>query len=161
VGAYAIQLAHLQGAKVTATASLQDLDFIRALGADKVLDYQGTIPFEVVARPMDVVLDTVGGEVQHRSYAVLKAGGHLVALNHPPSPDEAAKYGVNAVMFDLQASAENLAYFATLLDAGTLKVDVARTYPLEQAALALAASMQHGPTATIPKIHGKIVLKVA
>jgi NADPH:quinone reductase-like Zn-dependent oxidoreductase len=160
VGAYAIQLAHLHGVKVTATAGAQDLEFVRALGADEVLDYQSATPFEALVRNMDVVLDTVGGEVQQRSYAVLKAGGHLIALNYPPAPEEAAKYGVNAVMFDLQASAENLAYFATLLDAGTLKVDVARTYPLEQAAQALAASTQHGPAATGPKTHGKIVLKV-
>jgi NADPH:quinone reductase-like Zn-dependent oxidoreductase len=161
VGAYAIQLAHLHGAKVITTASSQDLEFVRALGADEVLDYQAATPFEALVREVDVVLDTVGGEVQQRSYGVLKAGGHLIALNHPPAPEEAAKYGVNATMFDLQPSAENLTYFATLLDAGTLKVDVARTYPLEQAAQALVASTQHGPAATAPKIHGKIVLVVA
>lgn len=115
------------------------------------------------------MLDLVGGDTQQRSFAVLKKGGYLVATSQPPSPQEAAKYGVPAAMFGMQASADDLARLAGLLDAGKLQVDVARTYPLAQAAQAWADNARHqparpgapaGPPVAAPKTHGKIVLEV-
>ncbi|WP_375419218.1 NADP-dependent oxidoreductase, partial [uncultured Hymenobacter sp.] len=166
VGAFAVQFAHQQGAKVIATAAAEDLDFVRALGANEVIDYHAT-RFETVVHQADAVLDLVGGDTQQRSYAVLKAGGYLVATSQPPSPEEAAKHGVHGVMFKFKPSADDLGHIAQLLDQGTLKVDVARTYPLAQAGEAWQDSVRHmpqragAPAVAAPKIHGKIVLEVA
>jgi len=169
VGAYAVQFAHQLGAHVIATAAAEDLDFVRSLGADEVIDYHAT-RFETVVQDMDVVFDLVGGDTQQRSFAVLKPGGYLVATSQPPSAEEAAKHGVHGVMFQMKPSAEDLARVARQLDAGTLKIDVARTYPLAQAGQAWADSTRHhpapggapaaGPPVAAPKPHGKIVLEV-
>lgn len=169
VGAYAVQFAHQLGAHVLATAAKEDLDFVRSLGADEVIDYHAT-RFETVAKNVDVVFDLVGGDTQQRSFAVLKPGGYLVATTQPPSAEEAAQHGVHGVMFQMKPSAEDLARVARQLDTGTLKFDVARTYPLAQAGQAWADSARHraapaaapaaGPLAAAPKTHGKIVLEV-
>ena len=74
VGAFAVQLAHSHGAHVVTTASANNLDFVRELGADEVIDYK-TTRFEDVAHDMDVVFDTVGGETLMRSWTVLRPGG--------------------------------------------------------------------------------------
>ncbi len=165
-----MQFAHQLGAKVIATAAAQDLDFVRSLGADEVIDYQ-TDQFETVAQHVDVVLDLVGGEVQQRSYSVLRAGGYLVATNQPPAPADAARHGVHAAMFRMQTSAADLARFAQQFEAGTLRVDLGRTYPLAQAGLAWADGARHrpqrgaapadGPSLAASKTHGKIVLEMA
>ena len=170
VGAYAVQFARQVGAKIIATAAAVDLEFVRSLGASEVIDYR-TGQFETVGRQVDVVFDLVGGDMQQRSYAVLKPGGYLVATSQPPAPAEAAKHGVRSVMFGMQPSAEDLTNFAAQFDAGTLRVDVARTYPLAQAGVAWADSARHlpargaapmgGPPVAAPKVHGKIVLEVA
>ncbi|AMR29381.1 hypothetical protein A0257_21295 [Hymenobacter psoromatis] len=165
VGAYAVQFAHQLGARVIATASGSDLDFVRSLGADEVLDYRAT-PFETVVHDVDVVFDLVGGDVQQRSFGVLKPGGYLVAVNQPPSAEEAARYGIHGVMFGMKPSAEDLARMARQLDAGILQTNVARTYPLAQAGQAWASSPHYhpapgtatGPPAPAPKVHGKMVL---
>ena len=167
VGAFAVQLAHRLGAKVMATAAAEDLDFVRSLGADEVLDYH-TTRFEDAVKQVDAVLDLVGGDTQARSYQVLKPGGILVASNQPPSPDEAARHGVRAAMVQVAASGADLAHLAQLFDAGELRVDVARTYPLEQVGRAWQDMARHSPqrgpaptetpTDLPPKTHGKIVL---
>src|SRR2546425_9866736 len=89
VGSFAVQLAPALGAEVYATASGRDLDFVRGLGADTVIDYRGQ-RFEDVAHDVDVVVDTVGGETLARSFASLRRGGTLVTLPAPP-PREIAK----------------------------------------------------------------------
>lgn len=165
VGAYAVQFAHQLGARVIATAAGNDLDFVRSLGADEVIDYRAG-RFETVGRTVDVVFDLVGGEVQQRSYAVLKAGGYLVATSQPPSAEEAARHGIHGVMLGMKPSAADLTRVARQLDAGTLQTDVARTYPLAQAGQAWTDSARHhpapgaaaGPPLPAPKVHGKIVL---
>src|SRR5947207_3298054 len=77
VGTFAVQLARWRGARVTGTASAANLDFVRGLGADEVIDYRAE-RFEDVVRDVDVVFDTVGGETLERSWGVLKPGGRLV-----------------------------------------------------------------------------------
>ena len=169
VGAFAVQLAHWHGAHVVATAAGADADFVRSLGARQVIDYH-TTPFETAVSQVDVVLDLVGGDTQQRSYPLLKAGGYLVATNQPPVPEEAAAHHVHASMLQVQPSAADLARIAQLLDAGTLRVDLARTYPLEQVGAAWQDSARHlprrgpapanSPAVAAPKTHGKIVLTI-
>ncbi|MGH9591669.1 MAG: NADP-dependent oxidoreductase, partial [Bryobacteraceae bacterium] len=91
VGIFAVQLAKWRVAHVIATASAGNLDFVRSLGADEVIDYRAT-PFEKVARDLDIVFDTVGGETLARSWALLKPGGKAVTI--VPSSREAAEQRV-------------------------------------------------------------------
>ena len=79
VGVFAVQLAHWRGAHVIGTASTQNVEFVRQLGADEVTDYR-TTRFETAARDMDVVFDAAGGATLERSWSVLKSGGRLVNI---------------------------------------------------------------------------------
>ncbi len=154
VGSFAVQLAHWKGARVLATASAANADYLRSLGADGAIDYRAT-RFETVARDVDVVLDLVGGETQSRSVAVLKGGGHLISTTSPPSDlvkAEAAKRGIQAQMMVMQASTANLQKLAELLEAGKIRTVVAKTYPLADASRAWSEAMA-GHT------RGKVVLE--
>src|SRR5690348_10728377 len=94
VGAYAVQLARNAELEVFATASSKDLDYVRELGAGTAIDYRKAL-FEDIVPPLDIVLDTVGGETRVRSIGVLKPGGILVSVVSSPMPNEiAAKAGV-------------------------------------------------------------------
>ena len=93
VGTFAVQLAKWKGAHVIGTASTKNQDLLRQLGADGAIDYR-SVAFETVVQDMDVVLDTIGGETQARSWTVLRKGGVLVSTVSPPSPEEAAAHGV-------------------------------------------------------------------
>ena len=87
VGAFAIQYSKFCGAKVFATASEANVDFVTQLGADEVINYR-TVDFRDVLSNLDVVYDTMGGATHLKSYDVLKSGGLLVCLNAEPLPDE-------------------------------------------------------------------------
>ena len=76
---FAVQLAKWRGAHVIATASSRNLEFVRALGADEVIDYR-TIPFEKVVREIGVVFDGVDGETLAPSWDLLRSGGRLVTI---------------------------------------------------------------------------------
>ena len=89
VGSFAVQLAKRKGAHVIGTASGRNQSFLRELGVDEAIDYEKT-GFEDVVHDVDVVLDTIGGDTQNRSWKVLKKGGILVSIISPPSAEEAA-----------------------------------------------------------------------
>jgi NADPH:quinone reductase-like Zn-dependent oxidoreductase len=152
VGHVAAQLARLRGAKVIGTASV-NVDFLRELGLDEVIDYS-TTRFEDVVHDVDVVLDLVGGDTQQRSWAVLKPGGILVSTVQPPSEETAAAHGVRG---QLVASAppigKVLAEVATLIDAGQIKPEVSTILPLQE--IRTAHEMIEGR-----HTRGKIVLQV-
>lgn len=152
VGSIAVQLAHLAGARVIVSAASKSADRLRGYGADQVLDYKKT-PFETVVQDVDAVIDGVGGETLQRAYAVVKRGGNLVTLTQPPSPEEAEKHGIHAVMLQTQSSAESLKKLAACIDAGEIKPLVGRTYPLAKAA-------QMWSDARTQHIEGKLVLNV-
>lgn len=78
VGTMAVQLAHHAGAYVIATASSRNVELVKSLGADEVIDYR-TDDFTRV-RNVDLVLDTIGGETLEKSWSVLRAGGHIASL---------------------------------------------------------------------------------
>jgi len=153
VGTFAVQLAKMKGAYVLATASSQNVEFVKGLGADEVIDYT-TTRFETVAHHVDVVLDIIGGETQQRSWGVLKPGGILVSTLEPPSQEDAAKHRVRAVFVQAQPTAGLLKEFARLLDSGQIKPNVGKMFPMEQARQAQELK-QHGHT------RGKIVLEIA
>lgn len=152
VGSYAVQFARWKGAYVIGTASARNQDFVQGLGADEVIDYQ-TTPFETAVEPVDVVFDTIGGEVQERSWQVIKPGGILVSIISPPSEEQAAAHHCRSAYVFIQPRADWLAEMAELIDAGQVKPIVETVLPLSQAAEAHRLS-QSGHT------RGKIVLQV-
>jgi NADPH:quinone reductase-like Zn-dependent oxidoreductase len=152
VGSYAVQLAHWKGATVIGTASGRNRDFLLSLGVDQVVDYQ-TTKFEQVVEPVDVVFDTIGGDVQERSWQVLKPGGILVSVITPPSEEQAAAHQCRSAFVFIQPRADWLTQMADLIDQGQLKPIVETVLPLPEVADAHRLSQQ-GHT------RGKIVLQV-
>lgn len=150
VGSFAVQLAKDHGARVIGTCSGDHAAYVRSLGADEVIDYQKT-HFEEVVRDVDVVLDLVGGEVQARSWGVLKQGGILVSTTQPPAA--AKKNGVRGGFVLVQPSADELRSIATMIDAGKLRVEVSKVFPLAEARAAQELSRAG-------HVRGKIVLRV-
>jgi NADPH:quinone reductase-like Zn-dependent oxidoreductase len=153
VGSLAVQLAKWKGARVIGTASQSNQSFLRDLGADETIDYQ-TDRFEDDVRGVDVVLDTIGGEAQHRSWKVLKEGGILVSIAGQPSREEATAHGVRAGYIFVQPNAAQLAEIAALADSGKLKPVIETVLPLSETRRAHEIS-QAG------HVRGKIVLNVA
>ena len=108
VGSLAVQLAKWKGAQVIGTASAHNHEFLRKLGVDQVIDYD-TERFEDVIQPVDVVLDTRGGEIQERSWKVLKRDGILVSIASPPSAEVAKTRGMRQAFVFTQPNAPQLA----------------------------------------------------
>lgn len=133
VGIFAVQLAKWKGANVIATASGASVVFVQKLGADQVIDYT-VARFEDEVRDVDVVFDLIGGDTQTRSLGVLKPGGILISVVHPPSPDEAKAHGVRALFFGMKASSALLKQIGDLLDAGEVKTIVMQTFALGEVA---------------------------
>ncbi len=153
VGSFAVQLAKWKGAHVTGTASGRNQSFLRELGVDQPIDYEKT-RFEDVVHDVDVVLDTIGGDTQKRSWKVLKKGGILVSIVSPPSAEEAAKQGVRHGYVFVQPNASQLAEIAKLVDSGKLK-------PVVETVLPLAEARRAQEQSETGHARGKIVLKVA
>jgi NADPH:quinone reductase-like Zn-dependent oxidoreductase len=156
VGSFATQLAKNQGAYVIGTAHPDKAEHLRELGIDEHIDPDEQ-PFEEAVSDVDVVLDTVGGDVPQRSYGVLKQGGRLVtsAAQLPAEEVEAQAQsrGIRASGVMSTPNGEQLAKLAEQIDEGKVKVFVGQTFPLEEAQAALDAVMAGGQT-------GKIVLTV-
>lgn len=154
VGAFAVQFARWRGAYIIGTASNQHLDFVRQLGADEVIDYRAD-RFEDKVREADVVLDTIGGDTQQRSWSVLKKGGILISIVQPPSEAVAAAHGMQGVFLrcDLSKRSE-LAQIGDLVARGQVGVYLETTLPLQDARQAQELS-QSGHA------QGKIVLQMA
>lgn len=153
VGSMAVQLGHWKGAYVIATASAANLDFLRSIGADEVIDYT-TTNVEDAVHDVDVVVDTVGGEVTAHSWSVLKPGGILVTVAGMADAGTAAARGVRAEAVARSTETRPiLEELGKLVASGDLKPEIQQVFPLEQAALAQAASETgHG--------RGRILLKV-
>jgi NADPH:quinone reductase-like Zn-dependent oxidoreductase len=153
VGHFAVQLAKWQGARVVGTASAANASFVKELGAAQVIDYQST-RFEEAVSGVDVVLDTLGGETQLRSWPVLKKGGILVSTLGVSSPEAAADQGVRGEGVLVHPDAGQLARLAELIDAKALIPVIRSTLPLTEAAKAHELS-QSG------RVRGKLVLRVS
>jgi len=151
VGVFAVQLARWRGARVIATASSGNLDFVRSLGADQVIDYQKT-RFENAVHDVDVVFDGVGGDTLERSWGVLAKNGRLVTVATQSA--QAATQRVRDAFMLVEANGSKLADVANLIDAGDLRVFVEHVFPLANAREAYARAKQG-------RMRGKIALRVA
>jgi NADPH:quinone reductase-like Zn-dependent oxidoreductase len=154
VGAYAVQLSKRAGLHVVATAASDDLDYVRSLGAEKVVDFKRE-RFEESLTGVDVVLDTVGGDTQQRSLRVLKSGGILVSVVSPVPETTQNHYGVRAAYFYVDVTTARLHKITELFDSGKLVTDVGTVLPLEEARIA------HEMLRGAPHKRGKIVLSIA
>src|SRR5256714_7761337 len=115
VGMFAIPIAKIRGAKVFATASTANQDFLKQLGADVAIDYK-TQKFEDIAKDVDVVVDGVGGETLKRSYAVVKKGGILVSLSDNVDQAQLEKYGIRGTSIEVHTSGDELGQIGKLID---------------------------------------------
>jgi NADPH:quinone reductase-like Zn-dependent oxidoreductase len=176
VGTFAIQLAKHVGALVATTTSTANLDWVKRLGADIVIDYRKN-DFETLLHDYDVVLDTLGGETVEKSLRVLKPGGKLISLSGPPDPDfakdigstwilrlvmgllsyrirkKATRHHVSYSFLFMRASGDQLREIASLIDSGIIRPVVDRVFPFASTKEALVY-VETG------RAKGKVVVKV-
>jgi NADPH:quinone reductase-like Zn-dependent oxidoreductase len=150
VGSFVVQLAHWAGARVIAVGSGRDLDYLRGLGADEVLD-RHAVAFEASVSDVDLVIDTVGGDVVDRSWSVLGPAGRIVSI--APSAQDIARRDPRGRFFVVRPDPAELEHLAALVIEGTLRVVLDRTFPLEQAGEAYAYAIDDHP-------RGKVLLTV-
>jgi NADPH:quinone reductase-like Zn-dependent oxidoreductase len=152
VAGFAIQLAKHLGAKVIATASAGNHPYVRSLGADQVIDYNAE-DFTKIGPVCDVVFDTVGGDVQTRSYAVLKPGGKLVWIAPAPEGFRPDRSDVQVLRPNVVRDRAHLERMLDLVDAGAVRPPTIVCYKLADAAEAHRISEAR-------HLQGKLVLEV-
>lgn len=152
VGSLAVQLAKWRGARVIATASSSNHALVTSLGADEVIDYR-TTPFADHVSNVDLVFDTIGGQVQEDSWSVVRPEGVLVSVVEPPAAERAAQAGVEGKFVFIQPSAAILTELAGLVDSGIVRPVIGAEFALKDVADAHALS-ESG------RARGKIVIHV-
>ena len=176
VGTFAIQLAKHLGATVATTTSTANVDLVKSLGADIVIDYRKD-DFEKVLRDCDVVLNSLGKDTLEKSLRVLKPGGKLISITGPPDPDFAKELGsgwmlrqamrllsygirrkakrhrVSYSFLFMRANGDQLREITSLIDSGIIRPIVDRVFPFESVKEALAY-LDTG------RAKGKVVVKV-
>lgn len=176
VGSVAIQLAKYLGAFVATTTSTANVEWVKALGADVVIDYKQQ-PFESVLHDYDVVLNSLGVDVLEKSLQVLKPGGQLISISGPPTAQfaqeqglswplqqvmrllslsirrKARKLDVSYAFVFMRANGDQLQQISALVEAGIIKPVIDRTFPLESTAEALKYVEQG-------RAKGKVVLTI-
>ena len=177
VGTVAIQLAKHLGAFVATTTSSANVAWVKALGADVVIDYNQQV-FDDVLRDYDVVLNSLGADVLAKSLKVLKPGGQLISISGPPTPQfaqergapwiirqvmqllslsirrKARKLGIRYAFVFMRANGTQLQKITQLVESGVVRPVIDRTYPLESTAEALRYIEQG-------RSKGKVVIQIA
>ncbi|WP_430394431.1 NADP-dependent oxidoreductase [Enterococcus faecalis] len=156
VGTYAIQLAKEAGAHVITTASAKNHALLKKIGADEVIDYHTTNFAEVLA-DVDLVFDTMGGEVQKNSFAVLKPNtGRLVSIVGIEDKQLVAEKNISAESIWLQPNGEQLQKIADLMAAGKVKSIIGEVFPFSRQGIYDAHALSETHHAV-----GKIVVQMA
>jgi NADPH:quinone reductase-like Zn-dependent oxidoreductase len=161
VGTIAIQLARHLGAHVATTTSTGNIELVRSLGADVVIDYRNE-KFEEVIEGYDVVLNSLGKDTLEKSLEVLKPGGKLISISGPPDPDfarqngfgwplrqimrlmsfgirsKARRRGIDYSFLFMTANGDQLARIGALIEAGAIRPVIDRVFPFAQTNEALA-----------------------
>ena len=153
IGSIGIQLAKHLGAFMATTVSTDDKQFVQELGADQVIDYK-TENFEDIVHDYDAVFDTVGGDTYKRSFKVLKKGsGMIVSTLEQPNSELMNQYGIKAVFLFSQVNRQRLTKLAEWVDQNNIKVNIDKTFSLDEAAKALDYQKEGHP-------RGKLVLTI-
>jgi NADPH:quinone reductase-like Zn-dependent oxidoreductase len=152
VGSFAVQLAKDAGAYVIANEKAHNIDFVRQLGADEVIDTDSQ-RFEDVVGQVDVVLDLVRGEYVERSLNFLKPGGRYVTTANMLPEDAGKEQGIVAMGQFTQPNPEEFTKLAEAIDAGKVKVFISRTFPMAETQTAL----YYQPKESEP---GKVVIRI-
>jgi alcohol dehydrogenase len=152
IGSISIPLAKNLGAYVTTTANSDDKQFVQDIGADKVIDYN-TQSFEELLNDYDAVFDTIGGETYTKSFKVLKKDGIIVSMLEHPNSELMQHFGVKAIFQFTQVNNDRLARLAQWVDKNNLKINIDKTFILDEAAKALDYVKDVHP-------RGKIVLEL-
>ncbi|SDH03054.1 NADPH:quinone reductase [Alteribacillus persepolensis] len=153
VGTFAIQIAKHFGAYVATTAS-QNHALLKSLGADEVINYKEE-DFSQILHDYDIVLDSIGGGVQSKSYHVLKKQGKLVSIAKPPEKEEADEHGVDSGFVWLQPKGEQLQRLADMYEKGELTPIIYEEFAFDEASLKEAHALSETNHA-----NGKIIVKV-
>ena len=155
IGSIAIQLAKHLGAYVATTVSTNDKQFVKEeLGADEVIDYKTQTFEDLLPHEYDAVFDTVGGETYTRSFKILKRGGIIVSMLEQPNQELMDRFGVKAISQFTQVNRERLTKLAQWVDQNNIRVNIDRTFPLDEAGKALDYQRDVHP-------RGKVVLQVS
>jgi NADPH:quinone reductase-like Zn-dependent oxidoreductase len=152
VGTLAMQIAKNKGCYVIGTTSTANIDFVKNLGADEIIDYK-TSDFSAILKDVDVVFDTLGGDIQEKSWKVLKENGILISIVSPPNPESAKTHKARLGFVFIKPDASVLAELATLIDNKSIKPVVGNIFTLDEIKKAHDLS-QSG------RARGKIAIKV-
>lgn len=154
VGSFAIQFAKNAGAYVATTAGTHNVEFLKSLGADEVIDYKKE-DFETVLEDFDFVLDSLGGEIQEKSFTVLKNGGKLASIVSEPNKEKANQKNIKSGLVWLNPNGKQLAEIAELLKQGKVKVIIGHKFPFSEKGLTEAHALSETHHAK-----GKIVIQI-
>ena len=154
VGSFAVQIAKDLGAYIATTASSKNVEFLKSLGADEVIDYTEA-DFSKELEDYDLVVDTLGGEVQEKSFEVLKNGGKLVSVVEEPDQKKADQHGVKADFHWLIPDGDELSLLAEMMEKDKLKPVVGSTFPFTEQGLKDAHELSETHHA-----RGKIVIEI-
>jgi NADPH:quinone reductase-like Zn-dependent oxidoreductase len=143
VGHFAVQFAKAKGARVFTAVADRDIGFARELGADTVIDNHRQC-FKEIARDIDVVLDSLAGETQERSWSVLKPGGIIVSTMSAPNQDTARERQARGTRFLAEPKGEQLAEIARIIDAREVGPVVAGVFPFSEVQAAQRSLEQGG-----------------
>jgi NADPH:quinone reductase-like Zn-dependent oxidoreductase len=176
VGTFAIQLAKHLGATVATTTSSSNIDLVKSLGADIIIDYKKE-DFETILKDYDVVLNSQDTKTLEKSLKVLKTGGKVISISGPPDPDfgqeinanwflkiilkflsagirkKAKRLGVNYSFLFMRAQGEQLSQITKLIESGVIKPVMDKVFPFEQT----NEAMSYVETG---RAKGKVVVKV-
>lgn len=176
VGSFAVQLAKQFGAYVMTTTSSRNVEFVRGLGADEVIDYTSK-KFEDVLQNVDIVFDTLGGEALYKSFQVMRPGGWVVSISGDPDQRLAQDMGLNFFKREvlrlvgrkanklaakarahyrfifMHSSGSQLAQIAQLIEAGKIKPIIDKVFSFEESQLAVEY-LEQG------RSRGKVVIKI-
>ena len=152
VGTLAVQIAKAKGCYVIGTTSAANIDLVKRLGADEVIDYK-TQDFSQLLTDIDVVFDTIGGKTQDDSWKVLKKGGILVSITVRPKAQTAKEYNVRSGYVFIKPNVPVLNELTNLIDSGQLKPVIGATFSLDDIKKAHELS-------ETGRAKGKIVIKV-
>lgn len=157
VGSYAVQIAAARGARVVATASAADADYIRGLGAQEVIDFETEDTIEaarrIVPEGFDAILDVVSDQAQLERVAGLARKGGRLLTTLWADVDALAEQGVTAHNFLNHPMPEHFTKLAEMVEAGDLQIHIQQAFPLEDAVEALRLSEQQ-------QVRGKLVLTI-